>query len=178
MRTLYLLRHAKSSWEDSSLRDHDRPLAPRGRRAAPAMGRAMRDGRMIPELVLCSTAVRTRDTWGLVAPFLGDDIPVEYDRALYGAGAATLLALVRGLPDDTLRVLLLGHNPGIGELAASLVADGPPQEVDRMVRKFPTGALAVLHTAATRWSRMAPGRCTLARFIRPRDLPEAEARNP
>ncbi|HSR43247.1 MAG TPA: histidine phosphatase family protein [Longimicrobiales bacterium] len=176
MRTLYLLRHAKSSWDDSSLADHDRPLAPRGRRAAPSMGRYMQSERLVPELVLCSTAARTRATWALAAPFLGDDIPVEYDRELYGASAGTLLRVVRGLPDDVRRVLMVGHNPGWELFAAALAGDGDRGAIARMRRKFPTAALAVLESPAERWTGVEAGGCRLERFVRPKDLPEAESR--
>lgn len=175
MRTLYLLRHAKSSWEDASLRDHDRPLAPRGRRGAAAMARMMRDEGWSPELVLCSTAVRTRETWDLMAPLLGGDVPVEYQRRLYGASAATLLDSVRELPDGIRRASILAHNPGIERLALALAGKGPSPDLERLERKFPTAAVAVLEADLAHWSGMAPGRCELVRFVRPKDLPEADA---
>lgn len=175
MRTLYLLRHAKSSWEDSSLADHDRPLAPRGRRAAPAMGRLMREEGFVPELVLCSTSERTRTTWARVAPFLGDDLQVEFDRELYGASAGRLLQIVRDLTDDVSRVLLIGHNPGLEMLANALAGEeGPADELARMRRKFPTAALAVLAADEEHWSALEAGGCRLDRFVRPKDLPEAD----
>lgn len=176
MRILYLLRHAKSSWDDSSLADHDRPLAPRGERAAPAMGRHMQSNGWIPELVLCSTAARTRATWAGAAPFLGDHLPVEYERELYGASAQELLGLLRSVPDDVGRVLVIGHNPGLEMLASGLAGEGPARGLARMRRKFPTAALAVLSCGANRWADLSPGSCRLDRFVRPRDLPEADAR--
>lgn len=176
MRTLYLLRHAKSSWADSSLTDLHRPLAPRGERAAPAMGRLMRDEGLIPDHVLCSTAERTRATWALVAPFLGEEIPVEYDRELYGASAGSLLRRIRDLPDDVDRVLVIGHNPGMEMLAAALASEGPAKDLRRMHRKFPTAALAVFTTDDGSWSDLATGGCRLDRFVRPKDLPQAEER--
>lgn len=176
MPTLYLLRHAKSSWEDTSLRDHERPLAPRGRRAAPAMGRFMSAEGLVPDRVLCSTAVRTRETWSLVAPFLGEDLPVTYDRTLYGASARELLELLRGLPDDVGRVLVIGHNPGVELLALALAGEPEREDGHRMRHKFPTAALAVFACDGEGWTALGPSRCRLDRFVRPKDLPEARER--
>jgi phosphohistidine phosphatase len=146
-RRLYLLRHAKSSWDDSELADHDRPLAPRGIRAAAAIAGYLREHEIQPALVLCSTARRTRETYER----LGLDGPVRYEPRIYGASAAELRELVRALPDELESVMLIGHNPAIEELS------GEP--------KFPTGALAVLELDD--WS--ASG-ATLVAFVRPRDL--------
>jgi len=117
-----LLRHAKSDWPD--LPDRDRPLAKRGRRDAPVIGRWLHDQGYQPEIVICSAAVRTRETWDLVAPELGGSPSVTFEPRAYGASALTLLYLVRELPADCRAALLIGHNPGVSELASTLIEAG------------------------------------------------------
>ena len=183
-RRLYLLRHAKSSWTDADLPDHDRPLAGRGRRAADAIADHMRAEAIAPVLVLCSTARRARETCERVGPALGT-APVRYEAGLYGASATSLLERLRGLPDDVGSVLLIGHNPAIEDLARLLVtanggAAGPgpggaiPGDLERMRAKFPTAAIAVLEFHGT-WPGLAPGEARLTAFVTPRDLGPGQA---
>jgi len=169
VKTLYLLRHAKSSWDHPGLRDHQRPLAVRGRKAAPAVGRHMAERGWAPELVLCSTATRTRETWDLVQTEL-ETVPVRYEDDIYGASAGELLNLVRRAPADIDHLMVVGHNPSMESLASALAGEGPDQELDRLDRKYPTGALAVLVADIDDWSEAAPGAFALAAFVRPRDL--------
>ena len=176
--TLVLFRHAKSAWPD--VPDHDRPLARRGIRAAPVMGRWLRDAGLVPGQVLCSTARRARDTWQFAQPGLAATPPVTFDARIYGAAATDLLALVREVPPATGTLLLLGHNPAIEDLALLLAtapgaAAGPgpagaaPSDLERMRSKFPTAAIAVLQFSGT-WPGLAPGRARLTAFVTPRDL--------
>ncbi len=158
---LILLRHAKSSWDDPAVADHDRPLAPRGRRAAKRMGRYVRSEDLEVSLVLCSSARRARETLDLVAPGGGTEIDPE----LYGAPAAALLERLRRLPDEAQTVMLVGHNPAIQDLLVSLVAE--PGEL--AVQKFPTGALAML-TVHGPWRSLQPGRAELEALVTPREL--------
>ena len=166
-RRLYLLRHAKSSWKDPALADHDRPLAGRGRRAAAAMADHMAEHQILPELVLCSTALRTRETYERLEPALAGP-QVHYERRLYGASAGELLKRLRTVPADISTVLLIGHNPGIEELALQLARASP--ERDDLQVKFPTGALATLEFTGSTWSELEPGCATLIAYTRPRDL--------
>ena len=129
MSRLYLLRHAKSSWDDPGLVDHDRPLAPRGRQAAEAIGAYLREHDIGPELVLCSSAARTRETLERVG------LTGQIEDALYGAGASALLARLHEVPDEVASVMLIGHNPGMRQLAVDLAG---------LDDKFPTAALATL----------------------------------
>src|SRR5450755_1890570 len=133
-RRLLLLRHAKSSWEDPGLDDHDRPLAPRGRRAAKRIGTYLRDERIAISVVLCSSAARAQETLSRLK--LCGEPTIEVDAALYGATADELLQRVRSLPDVGGTALLIGHNPAMQDLALALV-DG-----DLADRRFPTAALA------------------------------------
>ena len=166
-RRLYLLRHAKSSWKDADLADHDRPLAGRGRRAADAIADHMRDEAIAPELVLCSTAHRARETYERIRPALGA-APVRYEPGLYGASATSLLERLRGLPDHVASVLLIGHNPAIEELALT-IARPSPRRRDLEV-KFPTGALATLAAPFPSWRSVDDESAELIGFVRPRDL--------
>ena len=166
-RRLHLLRHAKSSWKEPDLADHDRPLAGRGRRAADAIGRHLAASQVAPELVLCSTARRARETWERIEPSL-TGAPVRYEPELYGASAATLRERVRGVPDDVGSVLLVGHNPAIELLAADLACPSPL--LDDLEAKFPTGALATLAVPSASWRGLGGECAELVAFVRPRDL--------
>jgi len=158
---LFLLRHAKSSWDDPALDDHDRPLSARGRRAASLIGAYLDRQQVDIALVLCSSARRTRETLALIsAP---GEICIE--RELYGVSADQLLARLRRVPDDVAAVMLIGHNPAIHDLAVSLAASPG----DLAARKFPTGALATL-TFGGPWHALEPGQADLAGFVTPRQL--------
>src|SRR5216684_3200154 len=121
-RRLVLLRHAKSAWPD--LPDHERPLAKRGQRDAPATGRWLREAGLVPDRVLCSTARRTRETWQLMVPELGTEPPrVTYEDQVYAARRETLPDLARQTEPDACSMLIIGHNPGIRELVLMLAAE-------------------------------------------------------
>lgn len=167
MKRLYLLRHAKSSWEDSGLADHDRPLAPRGRRATKLLAAHLRREGIAPELSLCSSARRARETLEGIAPALGDDVSVEVERELYGASDRDLLERLHAIPDATRSAMLIGHNPAIQSLALSLAGSG--EELPSVERKYPTGALATL-TFRGSWRELEPGAAKLAAFVKPKDL--------
>lgn len=156
-----LLRHAKSSWDDPALADHDRPLAPRGRKAAKLIGAHLRHEQISITLVLCSSARRARETLELVAP--SGEVRIESE--LYGASADQLLERLRHVPDEADAVLLIGHNPSIQDLAVDLSADGG--ELAR--RKFPTCALAML-TLSGPWHALEPRHAELLAFVTPREL--------
>jgi phosphohistidine phosphatase len=166
MRTLCLLRHAKSSWADPTLADSERPLAPRGRRDAKRIAKHLRRLGCEPELVLCSTAVRARETLELVRPALGAST-VMLEEELYAASCDELLARTRLVPDTVPSVVLIGHNPGLQQLALLLASGGA--DLGRLEAKFPTGALATLALATT-WSRLAPADATLAAYVVPKQL--------
>ncbi len=168
-RRIHLLRHAKSDWSDGSLRDRERPLAPRGRKACRALARHLREHPLGVELVLCSTARRARETLDGVAEALGD-VEVRYEEAIYGASARELLEFVRGLPEEVGSVLLVGHNPGFETFALLLAGEGSESAgVDAMRAKYPTGALASFEGPGS-WSAVGPGSCALRAFVRPREL--------
>jgi phosphohistidine phosphatase len=166
MQTLYLLRHAKSSWDDPTLPDHERPLAPRGRRDAKRIAKHLRRLGHEPELILCSSAARTRETLELLRPAVGaSEVIVEED--LYGASSDELLARIHIVPDSVASVMLIGHNPGLEQLALALASAG--DELEQLAAKFPTAALATL-AVANSWSRLAPGDATLEAYVVPKQL--------
>lgn len=167
MKRLYLLRHAKSSWDEPRLEDHERPLAPRGRRASKLLAEHLRRERIAPALVLCSSARRARETLEGLAPALAGEAPVRVERELYGASAGDLLGRLRATPDAVESVMLIGHNPAIQALALSLAAGG--EGLARLERKYPTGALATLAFRG-HWGELGPGVAELVGFVRPKAL--------
>ncbi|MEV6807012.1 histidine phosphatase family protein [Streptomyces sp. NPDC051132] len=166
LRRLVVLRHAKSAWPEG-VEDRLRPLAPRGLRDAPAAGRALAAG-SLPDLALCSTAVRARRTWELVAAEWATPPPVRHDRRLYAAGVPELLQVVREVPAEVRTLLLIGHNPGLAELVTELAADGLDDALERVRTKFPTCAVAVLSWHGSGWPALAPGSALLTSFTVPR----------
>ncbi|HYU93498.1 MAG TPA: histidine phosphatase family protein, partial [Actinomycetota bacterium] len=135
-RRLFLLRHAKSSWDDPSIDDHDRPLAPRGRRAAARIADYATKTRIRPDLILCSSAMRARQTLERIAPSLGRDAEIHIERSLYGASQDRLLERLHAIPDEVDSVMMIGHNPGVQDLALLLAKAGPHRS--RLADKFPT----------------------------------------
>jgi phosphohistidine phosphatase len=170
MLTLSLLRHAKSSWKDTSLPDHDRPLNARGTVEAPLIGKVMAEHGLDPDLVLCSTARRTRDTLDLVLPQLKTEPKVTYEDGLYHGTPAEMLALLRGVGAGAGQVLLVGHNPEIQTFALNLIGSGPRQLKDWLEAKFPTAGLVVIRFPAGAWSDVAVNSGRLELFLSPRDM--------
>ncbi|MET9442183.1 histidine phosphatase family protein [Streptomyces sp. NPDC006610] len=160
LRRLVVLRHAKSAWPPG-VPDHERPLAPRGLRDAPAAGRALADADCLPDLALCSTAVRARRTWELASAQWGAPPPVRHDRRLYGADADALLEAVHEAPPEAGTLLLVGHNPGLEDLVLTLAGDGLDDALERVRVKFPTAAVAVLAWHGTTWRDLTPGTALL-----------------
>ena len=170
MKTLTLLRHAKSGWDDPVSRDFDRPLNPKGQRAAAMMGRHMKALGLDFDHVAASPAVRVKETLEHVGSGFGGDLAPAWDQRLYLASAATLLDLVRELPDGADRVLLTGHNPGLEELVLLLVPDDRNPARDDVEVKFPTASLAEMRFDVDSWEAVSPHKGELVRFVRPRDL--------
>lgn len=179
-RKLVLVRHAKSAWPD--IPDHERPLARRGLRDAPAVGRWLRRAGCVPDLVMCSTARRAEQTWQAAAAELRASPPVRRDDRIYRASAAGLLDLIRLAAPATRTLLVVGHDPAVPELAlmlASPAAEGrsaspgsgqaPSRPLERIRAKFPTAAVAVLEFTGT-WPLLGPGQARLDNFVTPRDL--------
>lgn len=168
MKRLYLLRHAKSSWDDVALADIERPLAARGRRACTTIAEAIRRQGIAPALILCSAAQRTQETFQRVSPAFSGDYVLAIEKRLYLASAAKLLARIRHVKDDVPSVMLVGHNPGLQRLALLLAGGGDQTALARLKAKFPTAALAELTFASDHWADLAAGQAELMRLDLPR----------
>lgn len=168
-RRLVLLRHAKSAWPDD-VADHERPLARRGRHDAPGAGRWLRTTGQVPDLVLCSTARRTRETWELAHDKLGADPSVAFDDRVYGATPAGLLELARQTGSEVATLLIVGHEPAMRqvtlELAGAPAGDAGQDGIARVRAKFPTAAIAVLAFTGG-WPDLGPGQAVLTGFVTP-----------
>ena len=170
MKTLHLLRHAKSSWDDNALSDVERPLAPRGQRATAALRTFFANADLPVDLVLLSPARRARETWAGVASGLRADPPVRVEPRIYEASVDDLLAIVHSVDDDDVSSLLLvGHNPGFEQLAIALAGKGEADALANLQAGYPTGGFASLDFDET-WSEVRPGNGRLLRFVRPREL--------
>lgn len=171
MKTLTLLRHAKSSWDEPVPRDFDRPLNDRGVRGAKRMGRYLRDEGLGYDHLVSSPAVRCTETLDHLWEGLGRRMTANWDRRIYLASAATLLDVVHDAPDSAEAVLMCGHNPGFEDLILMLVPDRQGDTLrDRVEEKFPTAALAEIAFDVARWSDVKSESGMLVRFVRPRDL--------
>jgi len=165
---LWLLRHAKSSWDHPGLDDRERPLARRGVRAAALMRAYLEAEEIHPELVLCSSALRTRETLTAVLPALGSDLVVRIEPSLYTFDGEQLLGVIRQVDAGVRSMLLVGHNPAMQELALALVSRG--DRLADVAEKFPTGALVEIVLPESAWSDLAEGSGELTRFVTPREL--------
>ena len=171
MRRLMLLRHAKSSWRDPTLSDFDRPLAPRGEKAAPRMGAFMRAQGLVPDVVLSSSAVRARQTMALALDALACAPQRIVTRRLYHAPLDVLFEEVRGLDDAHESALVIGHNPGLQAFALALLARERSAEALEIARHYPTAALVVMALDIAAWSQLARGTARLELYQVPRALP-------
>jgi len=182
MKTLILLRHAKSSWNDSVARDFDRPLNKRGHRAARTVGEEMRAQGLEFDAVIASPAARVVETLADVARGYGRPISAAFDERIYLAPVTTLLEVIHEADDGADRLLIVGHNPGLETMALMLTEGDEGNRLrSDLADKYPTGTIAEIAFAVERWSEIGRGTGRLKRFIRPRDLdsqlgPDAEDR--
>lgn len=174
MSYLYILRHGKSSWAEIGVDDFDRPLTKRGRRAAARMGREMARRAYVPSLILCSPALRARQTLDHLLPELTEAIQgtldVRFDDDVYLASWEILVRQLSALPESAGPVLLIGHNPGLHDLAERLSGKKKGKRRARLAERFPTAALAVIDFGATPWDQLRPGGGSLEAVIFPREL--------
>jgi phosphohistidine phosphatase len=168
-----LLRHAKSDLSKPGEADHDRDLNKRGRDTAPRIGRYIASHGLRPDRVLCSTARRARATWELVGAELDEPLQVVFERRLYNAPAQAVLETVRAAGDGVRSLLVVGHNPGLQELAGILIAAGDLGHREKLREKLPTGGLVVIDFALDTWADVHPRAGRLDRFIAPRGLETA-----
>jgi phosphohistidine phosphatase len=168
-RRLLVLRHAKASRDDAGLADHERPLSGRGRRALPRLQRELARRREPIDLVLCSSAIRARQTLEGVRDALPGEAAVAIEHGLYGASGTELVQRLRAVPASVTGVLLIGHNPGLEQLVHKLAGNGDPDALAQLATKYPTGALATLRVSS-RWSALVAGSCHLDDLVLPRAL--------
>ena len=171
MRHLWLLRHAKSAWDDPSLADVDRPLAARGIAAAAAMAVYLATSEVRPQLVLCSGGLRARQTIAAVLPSVGSDLEVRIEPELYTFDDDVLLRRLRRVSDEVRAVLLVGHNPAFQDLALEVSGSGAAR--DRVAEKLPTCALVTIELPEAPWASLSPGDGALTGLVTPRDLSPA-----
>lgn len=170
VKLLALFRHAKSSWDDTGLRDFDRPLNARGREGAALMGRHIVNHGIRWEHILASPAARVKETLAAAIEAAGRSPAITWDERIYMAGPTTLLEVVRETPEDYASLVLAGHNPGLQELLFELVGDADDPLLDEIAGKYPTAAFAVLELDIDQWEQIRPASGKLVHFARPRDL--------
>lgn len=161
MKTLYVLRHAKSSWDNSALSDFERPLNERGFKTAPLMGEMMRENDFVPEIIVCSTAKRAEQTARLVKESAGFEAEIRFKDAIYEAGVMTLLRIVCEIGDEFNSALIVGHNPGFENLVRVLTGKS---------ETMPTAALAVIDLVIESWNEAKANSGNLRDFIRPKEI--------
>jgi phosphohistidine phosphatase len=174
MPRLLLLRHAKSSWGDAGVADIDRPLSPRGRRAAAALAKAIAAAGLLPDRVLCSPAQRTRETLAALMPHLPAKAAVAITPELYEPTAGDYRSTIAEHGEDAEALMVIGHNPAIQATALILIGAGDAHMSNDVARKFPTGALAVIAFPSADWSRIAPHSGRIEAFIKPREIEDEE----
>lgn len=167
-KTLILFRHAKSSWADD-LADHERPLAERGRKAAPVMAKWLSAQGLKPTVALVSTARRTQETWALIAPELGKVVKRDV-AGIYEALADDILRAIHGVEPSVETLLVVGHNPGMEDLARLLITNTGGEAGARLRHKFPTAAIAVLDLPVDDWTEVSPDVANLREFVTPKSL--------
>jgi phosphohistidine phosphatase len=170
LQTLFLLRHAKSSWDDSSLHDFDRPLSPRGIKACKMMTKHLIKSKIKPELVLCSSSRRTRETLELISGAFDDETEIRFEYGIYEAGSQALLKRLKRVNRKVSSVMMIGHNTGLEHLALALTSGTETKSLARMREKYPTLALSSIEIKQGGWAELGPGSAKLKDFVIPSDL--------
>ena len=172
MKKVILLRHAKSSWDNPGLDDHDRPLNKRGRAASPVIGEWLTRKQHVPDAILCSTAAQARETLERLELPKSASRTVDFTRQLYHASPETMLEILRGSDNTADTAMLIGHQPGLGAMAR-LMSDGATARCRRAFEHFPTAAAAVLEIDVSRWQDIGYGMAKFTDFAKPRELMDA-----
>ena len=170
MKTLLLMRHGKSSWDDPALPDHDRPLAPRGQRASALVGAWLRREGLIPDAVLLSSAARVSETWERVQSELAAGIAVTPERSLYMIWSDALIRKIRQTSDSAEVLLVVNHEPTLSHLTETLAKPPVAVECTRAFHKFPTAAVAQLEFDTSSWTQVRPGAGRFVNFVWPKQL--------
>jgi len=168
MKTILLLRHAKSDWSNPSLSDFERPLAKRGEKDAPRMGNVLLRLRCMPDLIVSSPAMRTKMTAQLVTMQSGYRDEIHWEDSLYGGGVFDFMDVLKRLPREIERPMLVGHNPGVEETISHLMTPGSDNPYGTMKIRIPTAGLVYLEADIANWNELKPGTCILHWFLIPR----------
>lgn len=168
MKTLFIIRHAKSSWDNPNLEDFDRPLNDRGLSAAPLMGRVLSSKGYRPDLIISSPAERAKMTAALVKAAAGYDAPLEFDERIYEASPQKLQKVISKVSDKNESVMVAGHNPGVTGLARLLTNES---------EEMPTAAIAIVQLNINSWAEIGPSTGKLIELLRPRELAKEFAAN-
>ena len=164
------MRHAKSSWENPSLSDFERPLNPRGIRATAIMGEYIRDNKLTPDFAICSSAKRTKETLNRMLPFFNDDLPIHHTKKLYEGSASEYLEEITSKGQSYKSILVIGHSPIIQVLALNLIQNTKSEDYARLSHHFPTAALAVIKLKLKSWSNLELRCGELSGYYLPREL--------
>jgi phosphohistidine phosphatase len=170
MMRLLLLRHAKSSWDQSGTADFNRPLAPRGRRAASMIGDHLATHRLIPDRILASSARRTRETLAALLPAISTELELRITRDLYEVSADAYIDAIGALGGGARTLMIIGHNPSVQDAALELIGTGNPALRDEIGAKYPTAGLTVMDFDIHKWSELRPRTGRVVAFFRPREL--------
>ncbi len=170
MRRLILFRHAKAVPTDGSIRDYDRPLDTRGRKDAPKMGAYLARHRLVPDLAIVSPAKRTRETWELAAAAFPVPPPVIYEDRLYDASPQIILDVIKIAGGNARNLIVVGHNPGIHQLAVLLLAAGDVNLREQLREQLPTSGLVTIEFAFEDWKKLHPQAGRLDRYVTPKTL--------
>ncbi|MBT6361710.1 MAG: histidine phosphatase family protein [Rhodospirillaceae bacterium] len=170
MKTLYLLRHEKSSWEDPHWDDFDRPLAPRGIKACKQMKAYLKQNKIKPDLIICSPAERARETYMRIAGAFSRKTEIKFEHTLYDANSQTLLKRLRRVDRKVSSIMMIGHNTALEHFALALTSGTETKSLARMRKKYPTLALASIKFQRGTWASASPGCARLSDFVVPRDL--------
>lgn len=168
MKQIFLLRHAKSDWSDPFLADHDRPLNKRGRSAAHNIGKYLKLKNIQPDLITCSSAVRTQETLACFQEKAELTSHIKYDSILYGASADQILAVIQCQPPEVSSLMIIGHNPGIEDIALNLTGTDPSNQLPNIYDKVPTGSLITYEFGVNSWAHISLKSGTLTSFVRPK----------
>ena len=174
MKTIFLLRHAKSSWSDPSTDDFERPLNERGKRNAAQIGTYLAENSILPDVILCSPAARAQETLSLIRPYLPENQTFMVNNELYLASAVTILNFIEQVKETASSVMIIAHNPGLHELALNLAGRkniGVSPLLNRVMQKYPTGALALAICETQNWANLTQNPSSLVDFVCPEDLP-------
>ena len=174
MKTIYLLRHAKSGWSDTNSDDFNRPLNEQGQQNAVQIGHHIAGQKIHPDLILCSAATRAQETLSYIRPFFPDTQAIQIEEPLYLAASETLLKYLMGLEDGVNSVLIIAHNPGLHELTINLAGReniGTSQLLNQVMQRFPSGAITTVKNDSNQWMNLNQSESTLIDFVCPSDLP-------